>query len=383
MGLSLQFVIGDKTEILNAVRHFDFDVIEKLESENKLADFSLHLIADDLNLLVKSANEELGEEPFGLREHLDFYVPRRVTRPEDSAQNTRSPETVTPLRRRNESDNRATMNKVKKQHFVPQFYLKYFMDARSNIYAFDIVKQKQFVTTTANIAHDRSFYDNKSLEEFIGMEQAIEHALANTEAKWAGFFRKLIATLDANNLSSLTRDDYKQLADFITTQERRTPEARRMIADIAKIACEELDNDIQFQQAYLLLHEDVLKVVEDWCDRYWIFWRNNTECSFYTSDHPVVRHWHKDQRCEELFFPITPRYGVSILFQDDLRQHAEDRNIRELSDLEKVKRHYNFLIVTQCNRQVYSSGNNFDFAVELVKLNPTLTDPTRPRFLNI
>ncbi len=72
MGLSLQFVIGDKTEILNAVRHFDFDVIEKLESENKLADFSLHLIADDLNLLVKSANEELGEEPFGLREHLDF-----------------------------------------------------------------------------------------------------------------------------------------------------------------------------------------------------------------------------------------------------------------------------------------------------------------------
>lgn len=72
MGLSLQFVIGNRTEILNAIRQFDFDFIEKLESENKLADFSLHLIPNDLNLLVNSANEALDETPFGLRENLDF-----------------------------------------------------------------------------------------------------------------------------------------------------------------------------------------------------------------------------------------------------------------------------------------------------------------------
>ena len=33
------------------------------------------------------------------------------------------------------------------QHFVPLFYLKYFTDAQSNIHAFDIVEQKQFVTS--------------------------------------------------------------------------------------------------------------------------------------------------------------------------------------------------------------------------------------------
>ncbi len=274
------------------------------------------------------------------------------------------------------------MSKVNKQHFVPQFYLKYFIDAQSNIYAFDIVEQKQFVTTTVNIAHDRLFYDYEPLEEFIGMEQGIEHALANSEGKAAEFFRKLIATLDTNNLSSLTRDDYRQLADFITTQERRTPETRRHIAEIAKKAGQELKNDIQFQQAYLLLHEDVLKVVEDWCDRYWIFWRNKTECNFYTSDHPIVRYWHKDQKRDELFFPITPKYGVSILFQDGLQQHAENRSVSELSDPEEVKKHYNFLMVTQCNRQVYSAENDFRFAKELIKLNPVLTDPNRPRFLN-
>lgn len=275
------------------------------------------------------------------------------------------------------------MNRVKRQHFVPQFYLKYFIDAQSNIHAFDIVEQKQFATTTANIANDRSFYDNKPLEEFIGVEQAIEHAFANTEALAAEFFRKLVSTLDTDSLSSLTRDDYRQLADFITTQERRTPEARRLMEEIAKRTGQELVNDIQFQQAYLLLHKDVLKVVEDWCDRYWIFWKNKTESNFYTSDHPVVRHWHKEQKFEELFFPITPKYGVSILFRDDLQQLAENRNVRELTEPEEVKKHYNFLMVTQCNRQVYSMDNDFGYAKELVKLNPTLTNPDRPRFLNI
>ncbi|SHG47147.1 Protein of unknown function [Chryseolinea serpens] len=273
------------------------------------------------------------------------------------------------------------MSRIKKQHFVPQFYLKHFVDAQSNIHAFDIVKQKQFVTTTVNIAHDRSFYDYKPLEEFIGVEQAIEHAFANTEGEAAEFFRKLISTLDTNNLSSLTRDDYRELADFITTQERRTPQAQRQIGEIAKSAGQELENDIQFQQAYLLLHEDVLKVVEDWCDRYWIFWRNNTPLNFYTSDHPVVRYGHKDQKHEEIFFPITPRYGVSILFWDALRQRAENRTVYELSDPEEVKR-YNFLMTTQCNRQIYSAKNDFAYAKELLKLNPTLTDPNRPRFLN-
>lgn len=272
------------------------------------------------------------------------------------------------------------MSRVKKQHFVPQFYLKYFINAQSSIYAFDIVDQKQFVTTTANIAHDRSFYDYKPLEEFIGMEQTIEHAFANTEAKAAEFFRKLIATLDTNNLSSLTRDDYRQLADFITTQDRRTPEARRQITEIAKRTGQELD-DIQFEQTNLLLHKDVLKVIEDWCDRYWIFWRNTTNFNFYTSDHPIVRHWHKDQKFEELFFPITPRYGVSILFRENLRQQCGKRKMSELNDPEEVK-HYNFLMVTQCNRQVYSAENDFAYPIELVKLNPSLTDPNRPRFLN-
>ncbi len=163
------------------------------------------------------------------------------------------------------------MSKVKKQHFVPQFYLKYFLDAQSNIYVFDILNQKQFSTTTANIAHEKLFYDYKPLEEFVGQEQALERALANMESGAAEYFKKLIALLETNNISSLTRDDYRKLANFITTQERRTPETLKQIDGIVKSMGHQLEYDIQFEQINLLFHEEVSKVVEDWCDRYWIF----------------------------------------------------------------------------------------------------------------
>ena len=76
MGLTLQFAIGNKTTIINALEKFDLDFFSKLEEENQLADFSFHLIPNDLNLLVSSAVELKDSSPFGLREFLDtqtFY----------------------------------------------------------------------------------------------------------------------------------------------------------------------------------------------------------------------------------------------------------------------------------------------------------------------
>jgi hypothetical protein len=74
MGLTLQFVIGDKETIIEATKNFDFDYFNKLESENQLADFSIHLIPDDLNLLVNAATELQSIQSFGLRENLNTEV---------------------------------------------------------------------------------------------------------------------------------------------------------------------------------------------------------------------------------------------------------------------------------------------------------------------
>ena len=71
MGLTLQFAIGKKQTIIDAVERFDFDFLYQLESENKIADFSLHILPNDLNFLVNSATEMINVTVFGLREYLD------------------------------------------------------------------------------------------------------------------------------------------------------------------------------------------------------------------------------------------------------------------------------------------------------------------------
>ena len=74
MGLSLQFAIGNKQTVIDAAERFDFDFFDSLEAENRLADFSLHIIPNDLNLLVNSATELKEITSFGLREYLDTEI---------------------------------------------------------------------------------------------------------------------------------------------------------------------------------------------------------------------------------------------------------------------------------------------------------------------
>lgn len=288
------------------------------------------------------------------------------------------------------------MSKVKNQHFVSRFYLENFTDSKSSIYAFDIIKGESFSTSTENIANQKYFYDYEPLDQFVGREQTIEKALANSEAEQAIVFRKLVAGLKANDVSSLTKEDYRKLADYIVTQQLRTPETRIKGFQMAKEAERQLRAkgaseefirekgleadkfDPQFQQVYGLLHSGALGIIEDLCERYWLFWCNKTKHNFYTSDHPVIGHLH-NEIAFEIYFPITPRYSLSIFIKDQFPHLATNhQKINELRDPEYVK-FYNLRILEQCGRQIYNAENDFRLAKKMVEENPSLSDPNRQR----
>lgn len=292
------------------------------------------------------------------------------------------------------------MSKVKNQHFVSRFYLENFTDSKSKIFAFDILKGESFYTSTENIANQKYFYDYEPLDQFVGREQTIEKALARSEAEQAVVFRKLVAGLKANDVSTLTKDDYRQLADYIITQQKRTPESRIKGTQLAKEIERQLSAkgasedfiqeqglasekyDAQLQQVYGLLNLGVLRDIEDLCDRYWTFWSNRTKHNFYTSDHPIIGYLHSE-KAYEIYFPITPRYSLSILMKDHFPLMAnKHQKINELQDPENVK-FYNSLVLTQCSRQVYNSENDFRLAKKLVKETPSLRDPNRQRIAHM
>lgn len=288
------------------------------------------------------------------------------------------------------------MSKVKKQHFVPQFYLENFTDVSNSIYAFDIIKCEAFRTTTENIAHQKYFYDYEPLDQFIGSEQVIEKALANSEGESATMLRKLVGCLKANDVTSFTQDDYRKLADHIVTQQGRTPESRIKGSQLAKemerqlrakgasddfikeSGLESENYDSQFQQVFGLLHSSALAIIEDLRKRYWVFWSNETKHNFYTSDHPVVGHMHPE-KVFEIYFPITPRFSVSIFIKDQMPHLAnKHQKINELRNPENIK-FYNSMVLMQCGRQIYNAENDFRLAKKIVKNTPSLRDPNRQR----
>ncbi len=76
MGLTLQFAIGERQTLIDAVKRFDLEFLDDIVSANQLADFSLHITPNDLNFLIYSVTELKQKAQFGLRENLDttlFY----------------------------------------------------------------------------------------------------------------------------------------------------------------------------------------------------------------------------------------------------------------------------------------------------------------------
>lgn len=72
MGLTLEFVAGDRHSLIDAVKNADFDALYEQPACMYRVDFSLHLIPQDLDLLSESIGEVAGLRPLSLR---PFLVP--------------------------------------------------------------------------------------------------------------------------------------------------------------------------------------------------------------------------------------------------------------------------------------------------------------------
>jgi len=106
------------------------------------------------------------------------------------------------------------MNKIKKQHYVPRFYLSNFTNDKDKIFVYDIQTKKVFGSITENVAHKKFFYDFQPLDELYE-EQIIEKTLSTFESESAQIINKTIGLLENGSLNDLTIDDKSTLAEYI------------------------------------------------------------------------------------------------------------------------------------------------------------------------
>src|SRR3954447_22384269 len=86
----------------------------------------------------------------------------------------------------------AIVQRVKNQHYVPQFYLKAFCADGKSLFVFDKATRCSFETGVANIASEQRFYDLPPGPDGGGDSQVIEKTFSQLERGYAQAVREFL-----------------------------------------------------------------------------------------------------------------------------------------------------------------------------------------------
>jgi len=216
------------------------------------------------------------------------------------------------------------MTEPKLHHYVPQFYLKHFLDVKKQLWVYDKGTDKVFKTTPGNIAAEKQFY---RLPDFVVGENdplSIEKNLSRLEAKASGIIARIIsevATLAPMEKVTVSDEERIVLSEFLATQHFRTLELRDLmlyLIEDAGLIEDELDSEKKKAVHFGILSDSgfLEEFAESINKAIWIFANNNSGTPFITSDHPICvkssnsKRWLKGIGAlndgSYIVFPISP-----------------------------------------------------------------------------
>lgn len=322
------------------------------------------------------------------------------------------------------------MSKVKKQHYVPQFYLKRFTFDGERIYVFDKFAAKKRTANTKDIAEEKYFYDIPlaAISESDDSEnfdvQMLEKELGKIEANYSRAIKELLKSLEPktrlqkifNSLKFsggkiITKKQKNALAFFIAVQYFRTKESREATTELQMKFTEaifnafseansgsmpelEISSEIgkddakMFHLQSLFDPEFVNSIAGILNSHIWVIAVNETNQPLYTSDHPVVKKGHIESQLRsfegfgsigiEITLPLSPRH-ILLIYERTFFKEIEKMDRRTTSLTEENVTYYNSLQVLQSYRQIYCSEKEFDLAEDMCSKNPKLNSPKKNR----
>lgn len=277
------------------------------------------------------------------------------------------------------------MNKdiVKKQHYVPRFYLNKFTlenspNANKNkVLVYDKVNRKTYHSNVYDIAYEKYFYD---LDEDKENRQVLEKAFSTLETSFSKEINNLISICEYNknnpNALILRTGERKKFAYQMAMQLIRTKKYRIILknlhSDITSKRIEfikrleNITDDIDFTVNEKLIHLRML-IDEDFIfaltnvlyNSYWVILYNNTNIPFITSDNPICRiprissnEYYQGVTTFfspdlEINFPITPYICIRIMGEEN-------------PNIEKFKKYKNKLVITS-NENLIDRINIFQY----------------------
>lgn len=274
-------------------------------------------------------------------------------------------------------------------HFVPQFYLRRFVDSDGLLWVYDKDTDRVFSATPRNLAAERGFY---TLPDFFPDPSLLERQFSDLEDQAAKITEDWLNQLKRGSSIEIPDINREIMAVYLTTQLLRTSEARTLLLQgipPLEEASDEEESQREFHIA-LLWNDELVEEISNWVHSCtWTFRVNTMRETLYTSDDPVkvrsrTQHLHWAQAASKgayLLIPLTPRilmYCFDPQEWNALKQF-DCQLISTPLEPELVK-DTNVHQVGHSRRFVFSDKDDFSLAKEFCAKNPGVVGQERERF---
>ena len=335
------------------------------------------------------------------------------------------------------------MSNVKNQHYVPQFYLKYFTNQQEKLCRFDKIEKKRLLfTNVKNLACEKYFYDFPQQSGTKERQQPMEKWFSELETKASKFMNHIQKKIQGilslkpsekvDSLQGLTQDQKLDLAYWVAVQSLRTnyfrdfsnefwQKTQPLIPNIVEEVEDELsrrrnkfeeDNSLKVDESlaneikkdrlnqcmstlsYLendgmpitqakFIFEHCKELAEILLNHIWLIGVNSTDQLFFTSDNPVVMapHLESSGYSSEGIEVVFPINSKLILIMLEKKYFRHNLNLeRTLVPLTReYVLDYNRLQVLQSSRFIYSESDDFALVEEICNTNPDVCSNNRER----
>jgi|TARA_Y100001937_G_scaffold65108_1_gene89108 hypothetical protein len=313
-------------------------------------------------------------------------------------------------------------NTPKKQHFVPQFLLKNFVQEKADrMYVFDKKKNHSFASNVKDIGHENNFYkDNVS-----DLGNKLEFKLSELEACASPIIGKIIEQKSVKNLDD---SEISALCLFASVQMLRTNDTRELIQSFNDILNERLNDFVHNQEhrsskfieqsseelkssSIQILNSQASELALKFIDKRISLLQAPKGNAFYISDNPIVKHNHFPREGRgnlgialkgiEIYFPISSSLCLSFLCSETVNEMTQKVNnfkaarvlglapdidmsepIRMVENFEKNATRIlndqnmdfcNSLQVIHSTRFIYSGKGSFLLAKDMLKTHPEIS----------
>ena len=142
---------------------------------------------------------------------------------------------------------------TKKQHYVPQFYLRNFTSDDNKLWVFDRVKEEYYFRTPKEVCYEKYLYEtpwkdeDPKLGKFV-LENQIENYFADKEGEYSPLLKRIIDICrNPQNKNALicNHEEKEMLASFVANIFVRNPWSLRQIE--SDLPLEELKENEEIQ----------------------------------------------------------------------------------------------------------------------------------------